>query len=108
MHSSSKNPSKIFNVALSTCRKVLLLNYLFARYLESDKHLKDKNGGVFEYRREGTIMLFRIQEACQYLAVSRSTIYRLINAGKITPIYIGGAPRISQTNIKSLVGDIDD
>ncbi|MDA8992673.1 helix-turn-helix domain-containing protein [Aquiluna sp.] len=52
-------------------------------------------------------MLFRIQEACQYLAVSRSTLYRLINAGEIRPIYINGAPRISKTNINSLVGEID-
>ena len=108
MRSSSKNSSKNFNVALPTCRKVALFSSISARYLRSIAHLKDWDGGVFEYRREGTIMLFRIQEACQYLAVSRSTLYRLINSGKITPIYISGAPRISQTNINSLVGEIDD
>ena len=107
MRSSSKNSSKNINVALSTCRKPASLSPVFVRDLTSDIHIKDRDGGVFEYRRESKIMLLRIQETCQYLAVSRSTIYRLINSGKIRPVYINGATRISQENIDSLVREID-
>jgi excisionase family DNA binding protein len=105
MHSSSKNSSKKFNIALSTCRKVALFSSISARYLTSIAHLKDWDGGVFEYRRAGTIMLLRIQEACQYLAVSRSTLYRLIEEGKLKRVYLRGAPRITESSLVRLAGE---
>ena len=53
-------------------------------------------------------MLVTINEAATLLAVSRSTVYRLIQEGMLKRVYLKGAPRITRLSICDLTGERDD
>ena len=44
-----------------------------------------------------------LEQAGEALAVSRSTIYRMVNRGDLVVIYIGTAPRIPVTSLRRFV-----
>lgn len=44
-----------------------------------------------------------LEQAGEALAVSRSTIYRMVNRGDLVVIYIGAAPRIPVTSLRRFV-----
>ena len=49
--------------------------------------------------------LLRVKEAAKRLGVSIPTLYRLINTGKLKPVYIGEAcTRIPETQIIQIAG----
>ena len=48
-------------------------------------------------------LLYTIKEAHAALSVSRSTLYRLIDAGALPVIYLGTAPRVSVKALESFV-----
>ena len=108
MRSSSKNSSKNINVALSTRRKLVYLSPVSVGNLMGVLASKDDKGKERIKLRCQKVekMLFTINGACEHLAVSRSTLYRLIRDGKLTPVYIKGATRISNSSLKSLAGEI--
>ncbi len=103
---SSKNPSK-----------KLTLHFLFQRFYWADfwmypddlsrtpaeNELKGK-GCITNHLAKAESMLITIQSACERLAVSRSTLYRLISEGRLKRVYIKGAPRISLASLEALVG----
>ena len=56
---------------------------------------------------EGENMLRTIRGAGDYLSVSRSTVYRLIEEGKLKRVYLRGAPRITESSLVRLAGESD-
>ena len=61
---------------------------------------------INEYQRK-IQMLRTIQGAADYLSVSRSTVYRLIDEGKLKRVYLRGAPRITESSLVGLAGESD-
>ena len=59
---------------------------------------------INEYQRK-IQMLRTIQSAADYLSVSRSTVYRLIEEGKLKRVYLRGAPRITESSLVRLAGE---
>jgi excisionase family DNA binding protein len=47
--------------------------------------------------------LLTIKEACEYLNLSRATIYKLIKEGKLTPIKIGRSTRLDKSDLDAFV-----
>ncbi|HMP71773.1 MAG TPA: helix-turn-helix domain-containing protein [Kiritimatiellia bacterium] len=60
------------------------------------------NGGE---TRSGSLRLMRICDAARAANTSRSTIYRLIEAGTLTPVQIrpGASPRIREEDLRAVV-----
>jgi excisionase family DNA binding protein len=50
-----------------------------------------------------TQSLLSVSEACSLLGVSRPTVYRLIKAGKLRAIKIGGARRVRRDDVEGLL-----
>jgi excisionase family DNA binding protein len=50
--------------------------------------------------------LLRISDAQERLAVSRSTVYRLIRDRKLECLYLGGSPRIPDDSLERLIGEL--
>ncbi len=48
-------------------------------------------------------LLVTIKEAAETLSVSRSTIYRLIDSGKLLAVRVASAPRIPATALRRFV-----
>ncbi len=44
--------------------------------------------------------LFTVVTLCEHLAISRATLYRLINKGEIEPIRIGSLTRFTENEVK--------
>lgn len=51
-------------------------------------------------------LLYSPAETQQLLAVSHATIYRLLRAGKLTAVKIGGATRITASSIERLLAEL--
>jgi excisionase family DNA binding protein len=50
----------------------------------------------------GTILnqhLYTVKTLCSYLSISRATLYRLIQQGKIEPIHIGSSTRFTESEV---------
>ena len=46
----------------------------------------------------------KVKEVCDRLKIGRSTLYKLIDSGKITPVYLGPrSPRFLETDLERLV-----
>ena len=97
--------------------KKLTLHFLFVRFsnlfiwmypddLSRTPALKDIKGKgcLNNHYLKARNMLITISDACKKLSVSRSTVYRLIEEGKVRRIYVKGAPRISLASIHNLIG----
>ena len=52
--------------------------------------------------------LLRVSEAADYLAVSRSKLYRLINADEIQTVTTGGSRRVSLGALVDYVEQLDE
>jgi excisionase family DNA binding protein len=50
-----------------------------------------------------TKLLLTITEACQVLAISRSKLYGLLNAGHLPSVHIGRSRRIRMTDLEEFV-----
>ena len=50
-----------------------------------------------------TKLLLTITEACQVLAISRSKLYGLLNAGHLPSVHIGRSRRIRMTDLEDFV-----
>jgi len=50
--------------------------------------------------------LFTIDEACQQLAISRASLYRLINNQQIICLKIGRSSRISEQSLERFVSGL--
>ena len=48
-------------------------------------------------------VLLTVPEACDYLRISRATLYRHIKQGKITPIKIGRRTLIDKSDLDRLI-----
>lgn len=91
------------NVALSTrLIKGLLFSNLAPDWYGTQK---DNRRGCIGEDRKVRRMLRSIDQTCLLLAVSRSTVYRLIESGKLKRVYVRGVPRITQTSLLHLVGE---
>lgn len=66
---------------------------------------KDNRRGCIDESRKVRRMLTSIDQTCVLLAVSRSTVYRLIDSGKLRRVYVRGVPRITQKSLTQLVGE---
>jgi len=47
---------------------------------------------------------YSINELCEILGISRATYYRMVTAGQIHPVAIGGCTRIPQHELDRLLG----
>ena len=93
------------NLALSTHRIPTDLVTDLSR--EWYRTQKDNRKGCVNANQRNTQMLKSIQSAGDYLSVSRSTVYRLIQEGKLQRVYLRGAPRITEKSLARLAGEID-
>ena len=53
-------------------------------------------------KKLGTILnqhLYTVKTLCSYLSISRATLYRLIQQGKIEPIHIGSSTRFTESEV---------
>ena len=50
-----------------------------------------------------TKMAYRIEEVCEALSISRSTLYAMIDRGEIERVKLGGAARIPAHEIRRLL-----
>ena len=66
---------------------------------------KDNRRECIGENRKVRRMLRSIDQTCALLAVSRSTVYRLIESGKLRRVYVRGVPRITQESLSELVGE---
>ena len=66
---------------------------------------KDNRRECVNANRKKKQMLRSIQSAADYLSVSRSTVYRLIEEGKLKRVYLRGAPRITESSLVRLAGE---
>jgi excisionase family DNA binding protein len=48
--------------------------------------------------------IYTIEQVAEYLQVSRSTVERLIRAGRIRVIYVGRGPRITERELEAFIG----
>jgi len=47
--------------------------------------------------------LLTVREACEYLSISKATLYKLIKKGKIKPVKIGKSTRLDKEDLDKLV-----
>lgn len=52
-------------------------------------------------------LVYRVEEAAQILALSRSTIYELLASGELKGIKIGRSSRITASELDRYVADLD-
>ena len=53
-------------------------------------------------------LLLKYDEAAAALAVSKSTIYRMVMAGEITAVNLGGSIRIRMSDLERLVAELPE
>jgi len=101
----------IFNVALAICPKYLweLRNPIRAanrneRTEKNERHKTERR--LCPQIRELSNMqtMLSIGQVAKKLSVSRSTVYRLIKAGRLKQFYVLSSPRISENEIERFVG----
>jgi len=68
---------------------------------------KDNRRECINDDRKKKQMLRTIRGAGDYLSVSRSTVYRLIEEGRLKRVYLRGAPRITESSLVRLAGESD-
>ncbi|MDK9697158.1 MAG: helix-turn-helix domain-containing protein [Siculibacillus sp.] len=51
------------------------------------------------------ILVYRINDACRTLSLGRSSLYKLINEGKLKPITIAGRTLIPRGEIERLIAE---
>ncbi len=51
------------------------------------------------------ILAYRINDACRALSLGRSTLYKLINEGKLKSITIAGRTLIPRSEIERLISE---
>ena len=49
--------------------------------------------------------LLTVAAACQHLAISRATLYRLMGEGTIRPVRIGGSVRFRPSDLEAFVDE---
>jgi excisionase family DNA binding protein len=52
--------------------------------------------------------LFTSADACQFLRISKSTLYRLIANGDLTPAHIGRSVRFTRVELQRFVAELGD
>jgi excisionase family DNA binding protein len=74
----------------------------------------DKSNGAHEGHIRGeqglvvvTPMLFTAMEAAEQLGISRSTIYGLMNCGRLRSVRIGAARRIRRQDLIEFVNELE-
>jgi len=102
MHLKQKLKQGI-NLALSTRLPKAALFINLARDWYGTQ--KDNRRECVNANRKKKQMLRSIQSAADYLSVSRSTVYRLIEEGKLKRVYLRGAPRITESSLVRLAGE---
>lgn len=50
--------------------------------------------------------LLTVKEVCEYLNISKPTVYRLIKEGKLKPIKIGKSTRFEKEDIDKLIEEL--
>lgn len=60
---------------------------------------------VVTMHKSPEILAFRANDACRALSLGRSTLYKLINEGKLKSITIAGRTLIPRTEIERLVSE---
>lgn len=51
------------------------------------------------------VLAMTVNEACLALSLSRSSIQKLINEGKLRAVKLGGSTRIPTSSIRNLLGE---
>ena len=98
------------NLALSTHRFPNALFGGLERKLNGitrQQKMRKGKGCTYVRLSQGRAMLRNIKETGAYLSVSRSTVYRLIQEGKLQRVYLRGAPRITEKSLSRLAGELD-
>jgi excisionase family DNA binding protein len=72
-----------------------------AKAKQTDGGDEDGDGGAKPLRP--FVKLYRVADAMEQLSVSRATLYRLVAAGKLRLVKIGGASRITAESIDALI-----
>jgi excisionase family DNA binding protein len=68
----------------------------------------DEEGGIDEQKlSSATPMLFTAIEAAEQLGISRSTIYALMNCGRLRSVRIGTARRICRQDLVEFVNQLE-
>jgi excisionase family DNA binding protein len=74
-----------------------------------DKQIEADEEGVLDEQQlvRVTPMLFTAVEAAEQLGISRSTIYALMNCGRIRSVRIGAARRIRRQDLVEFVNELE-
>ena len=72
-----------------------------AKAKQKDSGVDDGDGGAESLRT--FVKLYRVADAMEQLSVSRASLYRLVAAGKLRLVKIGGASRITADSIDALI-----
>jgi excisionase family DNA binding protein len=51
--------------------------------------------------------LFTCADACRFLQISKTTLYRLINDGALKPVHIGRSVRFTRIELQRFVTELD-
>lgn len=51
---------------------------------------------------------FTIQECCRYIGLKRTSIYKLINQGKLQKIKVSGRTLVTLSSLDTLLREADD
>ena len=53
-------------------------------------------------------VLLTIKEACEYLNISRATLYKLIKEGKLKPVKIGRSTRLDKRDLDKFIQQLKE
>lgn len=114
MTAQAKTQAKTFSIIHDAPRDQSAGRQDLRKPICATQHIERTNDdeGQREQRRawltilKGKIMkkLLSIGEVANQLSVSRSTVYRLVDAGKLKRFYVLSSPRISESEVERFMG----
>ena len=62
---------------------------------------RKRNGGKWEEKLAQYI--YTVRTLCNYLGISRATLYRLIQKGQLEPLHIGSSTRFTENEVNNFI-----
>jgi len=85
----------------STCGLTTNITHSHSDRTQTEDSLKRR---VESVRKVSTNVLLTVDQVCDYLQLSRATVYRLLSSGKLFSITIGASRRIPSESLNRFIG----